>query len=492
MQWTWIPCLILGACSSATVDSNLIRLGTLAQDPLPHWVRVLGTAQDAGKPQLNCQRPCCADWLAGGRRARVASLGLVADQSWVLVDAGPDVVEQIHLMGSMPAAVLLTHAHMGHYTGLAHFGREAAATKRLPVWCTPRMANFLRQQGPWSQLVALQQIELHEITQGVAFAPAPGLKVQALWVPHRDEFSDTVAFSIQREGARVLYAPDIDHWGNEGNFLLPLAETHDHLLLDGTFYADGELSGRTLAEVPHPRVKSTMDLLEPLVQGGRTQVSFLHLNHTNPLWNRNSPESIDLARRGFRLATAVDARHIPFLQGNWEQPLRQLIFFAILEGLYLDGISSEVAAAFAQIQEDTKLPAHFVYSCPLCMPTFDALRLYLTRPSFYSNKLQANTFGAGLSSQQNHMVLEGNRQDLMKVLETLVSRWIGQRLDSLDLSPQERLDIKMKIGMMRKKGMSALHSFQEAGGVKSQHYADWEDCAVCEGSWAASFGATSP
>lgn len=492
MRRILIPFLILSACAIPEPEKGAFLGPRLRAKALPSWVHVLGTAQDAGKPQLNCQRPCCADWLEGGRRARVASLGLDGDEGWVLVDAGPDVVEQIHLMGSMPAAVLLTHAHMGHYTGLAHFGRESASTERLPIWCTPRMADFLRQHGPWNQLLELQQIDLHEITPGVSFAPAAGLEVKAFSVPHRDEYSDTVAFSIRRHGASVLYAPDIDHWGTGGEFLLPLAKSHDHLLLDGTFYTDGELSGRTMAEVPHPRVVATMALLEPLVQQGVTQVSFLHLNHTNPLWNRNSPESLDLARRGFQVATTGDARRSPFLQGNWDQPIRKLIFFAVLEGLYLDGVSTDVAAVFAKIDDVASLPDHFVYNCPLCMPTLDAIRLYLARPAFFADKQRSDTFGKGLTTQQQRMVLEGDHKDRMTVLESLVGRWIGQRLDSLGLSPQERLDTEMKIGMMRKKGMSALHSFQESDGVESQHYADWEECAACEGSWSASFGTGSP
>ena len=55
---------------------------------------------------------------------------------------------------------MLTHAHIGHYAGLIHLGREVMGAKSVPVHVMPRMEKFLRTHGPWSQLVELKNIEL--------------------------------------------------------------------------------------------------------------------------------------------------------------------------------------------------------------------------------------------------------------------------------------------------------------------------------------------
>ena len=42
------------------------------------------------------------------------------------------------------SGVFLTHAHIGHYTGLMNFGNEAMGTKELPVFCMPKMKSFFK------------------------------------------------------------------------------------------------------------------------------------------------------------------------------------------------------------------------------------------------------------------------------------------------------------------------------------------------------------
>ena len=110
-------------------------------------------------------------------RRLISSLAIVlpASREVYLVDATPDVRRQIDLLADVrdaPAGqvdrapvdgVMLTHAHLGHYTGLAFFGFEAVHTSGLPVFCTPRMADYLRSNGPWSQLVAIGNLELREV-----------------------------------------------------------------------------------------------------------------------------------------------------------------------------------------------------------------------------------------------------------------------------------------------------------------------------------------
>jgi pyrroloquinoline quinone biosynthesis protein B len=179
--------------------------------------------------------------------------------------------------------VLLTHAHIGHYLGLAMFGREAVGSSHLPVHCSPRFASFLRGNGPWRQLVELEQIELHEFEIGVPFAPWPGVTVQAFAVPHRDEFSDTMAFVLRGPERAVLFVPDIDAWDRTPGLLDKLLVGVDVAYIDGTFFDGSELPERDLAEIRHPLMTTTMLLLADTARQRPGAIRFIHLNHTNPV-----------------------------------------------------------------------------------------------------------------------------------------------------------------------------------------------------------------
>ena len=255
---------------------------------------VLGVAQDGGVPHFGCSRPCCKRARREGRTLSPACLGIVERESGrlLLIEATPAVEAQtaaLHRLagvegrGRRPVdAVLLTHAHVGHYLGLAHFGREVASTDRLPVHASPRMAAFLRGHAPWKQLVELSQIEVTEHAARVSFEPIPGLSVTAIPVPHRDEFSDTMAYVLRGPNRAALFVPDVDAWGGNETLLDELLHGVDVAYIDGTFYDGRELPERNLAEIRHPLMTDTMDRLAVRAKAHPASVRFLHLNHTNP------------------------------------------------------------------------------------------------------------------------------------------------------------------------------------------------------------------
>jgi pyrroloquinoline quinone biosynthesis protein B len=268
--------------------------------PKQNCIEILGVAQDGGRPHLGCEKSCCAELTENNL---VAALAVHGQSEWLLIDATPDMPEQIRNAGSMPAAIVLTHAHIGHYTGLTHLGREVMSSDRLPVWCSARMADYLRSNGPWSQLVALNNIELHEFESGVLFNPVDGISILPLKVPHRDEYSDTHGFSITNNGYRTLYIPDIDSWDAWGH-LIDLAREHQTAIIDATFYDDYELGNRDMSQIPHPRVTESLELLAPVINDTGLRVIFSHLNHTNPLWDKKSKPYLNVISSKAEVAKA--------------------------------------------------------------------------------------------------------------------------------------------------------------------------------------------
>jgi pyrroloquinoline quinone biosynthesis protein B len=285
---------------------------------------LLGNAQDAGVPQAGCAcANCQAAWADARKRRLAAALGLVDAEAglFFLVDATPDVREQLHaLQAAAPGArlggVLLTHAHLGHYTGLLHFGFEAMDTRAVPLYATPRLLEFLRANAPWRQLVAQGNVAPCALAPGEWLALSPGLSVQPVAVPHRAEWSDTVGYVVMGRGTvghpaagraaerGLLYLPDIDSWETWaappwGQEVREVAARVDVALLDGSFYSPEELPGRDLAAIGHPLATDTAERLAGL----RGEIALIHLNHTNPL-HYPGPERAWLAARGLQVAEA--------------------------------------------------------------------------------------------------------------------------------------------------------------------------------------------
>ncbi|MGH7752699.1 MAG: MBL fold metallo-hydrolase, partial [Gemmatimonadales bacterium] len=232
---------------------------------------VLGSVQDGGLPQAGCYTPRCDRARAGATPRYVASLALIEPDAdrFYLVDASPDIIRQMDLI---PGAafrrraaerrpldgIFLTHAHIGHYLGLALLGREGLGLKPTPCYCTARMAAFLRTNGPWNLMVTEGRLDLRPMEPGRWHRIDDRLSAQPLLVPHRDEFSDTVGYLFRGPSRSLLYLPDIDRWDRWTRRIEDVVAAVDVALLDGTFYGAAEVPGRSQAEIPHPLIPDTM------------------------------------------------------------------------------------------------------------------------------------------------------------------------------------------------------------------------------------------
>ncbi len=259
---------------------------------------VLGSGQDGGTPQVGSAGDTTPE--------RSASCLAVVDPAGGvhLFDASPDLRSQYRSLarrlGARPEirGVFLTHGHMGHYAGLVHFGKEAAATEHLPLYATRSMLAFLEGNQPWASLFTDGHLTAHPI--GADPIDVAGMAVRAIAVPHRGEFTDTVAFSVAIEGRPwFLYLPDIDSW-----HAWPEAErvigAHDIALLDATFSQPDELPGRDMEAIAHPLVGDTVSRFGHLVDD--TRVILTHINHSNPLGRPDADVTRLVLERGFEVA----------------------------------------------------------------------------------------------------------------------------------------------------------------------------------------------
>jgi pyrroloquinoline quinone biosynthesis protein B len=286
--------------------------GNAIADAEHPYLYVLGITQDAGYPQAGCYRPhCMPGWKDRGQRLTASSVALInpASATKHVFDATPHLPDQLYrLEQEAPGdqyrlgGFFLTHAHIGHYTGLMHLGREVMGAMSVPVFAMPRMKRFLENNGPWSQLVTLSNIRIAALADREAVSLSDDLRVTPFLVPHRDEFSETVGYRIDGPNRSAVFIPDIDKWHAWDEDIVDLVRDVDYALLDASFYADGEIPGRAMSEIPHPFVTESMQLFEQLHGDERAKVIFIHINHTNPILNQGSSEYREVIERGYRIA----------------------------------------------------------------------------------------------------------------------------------------------------------------------------------------------
>lgn len=165
-------------------------------------------------------------------------------------------------------------------------------------------------------------------------------------------------------------------------------------------------------------------------------------------------------------------------------PYHQGIFFAVLEGLYRDGVSSEVARAVVETDPTTHQWLSFVPGCPICMPALDAFLLYLERPAFRGKKLVArDTFGEGLAAEQVARLTGTDMRARRDALRGFVERWVDQYLERMRLDPAEGEEWRRELAARAEKGMAILADLQKSGEAL---YGDFDECPLCAGAEAGS------
>jgi pyrroloquinoline quinone biosynthesis protein B len=307
----------MGSLSASHKPSHTLRsLWTICGQQTNVLVKVLGTAQDGGIPQIGCYCKNCQKARQDPQFLRLRSSLAIFDlkeKKVFIVDASPDIslqYDRIHERmeparphkKNVPDGILLTHAHIGHYTGLMFYGYEALGADKLPVYCSQRMSDFLSNNGPWSQLVDFENISVHSLEPDTHVSLTPEISVTPFIVPHRDEYSDTLGFVIAGPKKKLLYIPDIQSWKVWDRDIRDEVKRVDFALLDGTFYGPEELPGRDFSQLGHPLITASLETLKQAAKKGETKIYFTHLNHSNLALDPNGDVLKHINSEGFGLA----------------------------------------------------------------------------------------------------------------------------------------------------------------------------------------------
>src|SRR5271155_1704343 len=281
-------------------------------------VKVLGSAAGGGFPQWNCACSNCSRLrrgeLKGHSRAQAQIAVSLRASSWLLVNASPDLRQQIlHEAEFAPAegtrntpirGVILTSADSDCVMGLLHL-REF---QPLEIYSTPSIRRILTEENSlfrtlersappvqWNDLPLDRPVAMFERnscgeSENVLCAAAP------LGGEFPDYVSDTLRKALPKEEAviglqfvqnkkKFFYAPSLPGSGAEWK---KHAEESDLALLDGTFWTDDELlrirgSGKTARQMGHLPLSGKYGLLEQLQHARKARRVLIHMNNTNPI-----------------------------------------------------------------------------------------------------------------------------------------------------------------------------------------------------------------
>ncbi|HMA18558.1 MAG TPA: pyrroloquinoline quinone biosynthesis protein PqqB, partial [Thermoanaerobaculia bacterium] len=99
-----------------------------------------------------------------------------------------------------------------------------------------------------------------------------------------------------------LWLPDIDKWEKWDRAIEEVVRAESLLaFVDGTFFSEDEIPGRSIRDIPHPLVPETIARFGGTAPAPPARIFFVHLNHTNRLfWDVSARR--DIERKGFGIA----------------------------------------------------------------------------------------------------------------------------------------------------------------------------------------------
>jgi pyrroloquinoline quinone biosynthesis protein B len=294
-------------------------------------IHVLGSAAGGGFPQWNCNCPQCSAVRGGSRHHLPRTQSSIAvsanDTDWLLINASPDVLQQIKAFPALQparalrdtgiAAVLLMDAQIDHTTGLLMLREHR---QKLPLYCHPLVREDLSTGNPlfkvlehycgidWQELHLQSPFHVPNIT-GLQFQALPLLSNAPPYSPHRDkpQPGDNVGLSIKDEasGKTLFYAPGL---GQMEPHVWQAMQQADCVLVDGTLWTDDEMialgaskkTSRAMGHMPQSGADGMIEWLDKLPSHVRKVL--IHINNTNPILDDSSAQRQTLSAHGIEVA----------------------------------------------------------------------------------------------------------------------------------------------------------------------------------------------
>jgi pyrroloquinoline quinone biosynthesis protein B len=299
-------------------------------------ILVLGSSAGGGFPQWNCRCRMCSGFRRGEVQAAARTQSSVAisqdGESWVLLNASPDIAQQIRanpelhpragLRGTPIKAVVLTDAQLQNVAGLLSL-REG---KQLEVFATPLVFEDLTAELPLlNVLESYCDVHWHMLPVAGGAPAAPftiagfeDLSFCAVAVPgsapqhvrqRGESVGSSIAVQVQdlRSGPRFFYSPALAAVGEAEMHWLRNA---DCVMVDGTFWQEDELraaglsplSASDLGHLPQSGHDGRAGMIDVLAGITVPRKILIHMNNSNPILDERGGERRKLHEQGIEVA----------------------------------------------------------------------------------------------------------------------------------------------------------------------------------------------
>jgi pyrroloquinoline quinone biosynthesis protein B len=245
------------------------------------------------------------------------------EDSFILLDTGPDLKFQLEWNGLVPRrekagdscresrimAVLITHGHGDHTSGIAEF--STGKSFMIPIYGSQDIIHFLfgvdLNSNYFGNLGRLgSNYVVPHILREDKEIELNGIKIKGFEIEHTQREGDisyptnTFGYELVADDNRFIYTPDLGSLSEE---LLERVEGSDLFMLDGTFWWDDELSrvsgiSVTSRELGHVPMEDSIGIMDEM---DITRVVYTHFNHTNPINDPRTSQSKMIKEKGYLL-----------------------------------------------------------------------------------------------------------------------------------------------------------------------------------------------
>lgn len=284
---------------------------------------VLGSAAGGGLPQWNCGCPnCVSARLNDGILPQTqSSLAVTSNgDDWAVLNTSPDIRTQIQdnqqlhptgLRESPIKSVLLTNGDIDHIAGLLIL-REKQPFK---VFLTPVIAKVIEENSIFNALDP-EFVSFYEIQLNEPFELVKGVEAELFAVPGKvplfmeegDVVTDlegeqTVGVRLQSGNSKAWYIPGCAKLTDD---LKARLQNEALVFFDGTVFNNDEMKkakvgAKTGARMGHIAMSGIDGSLEGFAKLNVERKIYIHINNTNPVWDKISVERKAVEQAGWEI-----------------------------------------------------------------------------------------------------------------------------------------------------------------------------------------------
>ncbi|MEZ0266342.1 MAG: hypothetical protein ACAI43_16555 [Phycisphaerae bacterium] len=181
-------------------------------------------------------------------------------------------------------------------------------------------------------------------------------------------------------------------------------------------------------------------------------------------------------------ATPLPAVSVEPPSAKWRtDPACQLVFFAVLEGLYTDGVPDEAVNLIVPPDAGGEGVKHsFVFRCPLCHAAYEAFVLYQNRTAFNGSGEKRSTMGGAFDPKVLESLKSKDVRTRVYTMGAMIRPWIERRMKMTQMGEAEQKALLKRLLDYAAEGDRLFRTLRAQPGSVYQEWMFYGGCQACE------------